>query len=327
MRAVVLVGGEGTRLRPLTLTRPKPLLPVAHRSMLERKLAHLAQHGVTEVVLSLGYKPDAFRVAFDSGYAAGVRLHYAVEPTPLDTAGAIRFAVDQAGFLDDGSPVIAVNGDTLTDIDVSAQLAFHRDRGAAATIALTRVEDPSAFGVVPIDPEGRVVTFVEKPKREEAPTDWINAGIYILEPSVFELIAPGERISIERTVFPKLVAVGSLFAVQDPAYWLDAGTPATLIQANLDAVRHGAIAVDPSARVEGVVEESVVGERSYVAIDATVQRSVVMDDVVIESGVEISDSVIGDGARICSGVVLLNNCVVGDRAVVEPGVYDAERLA
>lgn len=327
MRAVVLVGGEGTRLRPLTLTRPKPLLPVAHVSMLERKLAHLAEHGVTEVVLSLGYKPDAFMKAFSHGVAAGVKLQYAVEPNPLDTAGAIRFAASAAGFLNGEDVVIAVNGDTLTSIDLSAQLRFHRSRGAAATIALTRVEDPSAFGVVPIDCNGRVETFVEKPSREDAPTDWINAGMYVLEPSVFTHIPDHERISIERAVFPILVAEGSLFAVQDPAYWLDAGTPATLLQANLDALAQGALGVDPGARVEGQVVNSVVSAGSTVAANAVVERSVLMRNVVVESIAQVADSVIGDGARICAGAVLRDCCVVGDGVVVPAGTYFGERFS
>ncbi len=326
MRAVVLVGGEGTRLRPLTLTRPKPMLPVGGVPMLARKLAHLAEHRVTEAVLSLGYRPDAFIAAFPSGEAAGVRLRYAVEPSPLDTAGAIRFAAGEAGFLDgSGEPIIAVNGDVLTTLDLTAQVAFHRSVGARATIALTRVDDPSAFGVVPCDPDGRVIAFVEKPKREDAPTDWINAGTYVLDPSVIRAIPADTRISIERIVFPELVAEGTLYAVHADDPWIDAGIPSTYLQANLDAIAgsnsSSAGIVHPSARVSAgaIVERSVLGARCVIGRGAVVRRSVLLDDAVVEAGAIVEDSILGEGARIGEGAVLRGLSVVGDGAVVLAG--------
>jgi mannose-1-phosphate guanylyltransferase len=327
MRAIVLVGGEGTRLRPLTATRPKPMLPVAHVSMLERKLKHLADHGVTEAVLSLGYKPDAFLQAFTSGVAAGVTLSYAVEPSPLGTAGAIRFAAEEAGFLDSDETLLAVNGDILTNIDLGAVIAFHRRRNARATIALTQVEDPSMFGVVPIDSHGAVIAFVEKPPRDEAPTDWINAGMYVLERSVFDLIPTGVPVSIERETFPMLVEEGSLFAIQDSEYWLDAGTPATLLQANLDAVDQGAAAIVATAEVrDSVIDQSLIGARSVVH-GSTLRRSLVMNGVVVEPGCEIEDSIIGDDAVIQSGAILRAHTMVGDGVVVPAGTYEGERLS
>ncbi len=327
MRAVVLVGGEGTRLRPLTLTRPKPMLPVGGVPMLARKLAHLAEHGVTEAVLSLGYRPDAFMAAFPSGEAAGVRLRYAVEPTPLDTAGAIRFAAAEAGFLDGSSePLIAVNGDVLTTLDLTAQVAFHRSVGARATIALTRVDDPSAFGVVPCDPDGRVIAFVEKPKREDAPTDWINGGTYVLDPSVISAIAAETRISIERIVFPELVAEGALFAVHADDPWIDAGIPATYLQANLDAIDGSnefspVGIIHPSARVSpgATIERSVVGAGCVIGDGAVVRRSVLLDAAIVEAGAIVEDSMLGEGARIGAGAVLRGLSVVGDGAVVLAG--------
>lgn len=326
MRAVVLVGGEGTRLRPLTLTRPKPMLPVGGIPMLARKLAHLAEHGVTEAVLSLGYRPDAFIAAFPSGEAAGVRLRYAVEPSPLDTAGAIRFAAAEAGFLggiDD--PIIAVNGDVLTTLDLTAQVAFHRSVEARATIALTRVDDPSAFGVVPCDPGGRVIAFVEKPKREDAPTDWINAGTYVLDPSVIRAIPAETRISIERIVFPELVAEGTLYAVHADDPWIDAGIPSTYLQANLDAIggsnSSAAGIVHPSARVSAgaIVECSVLGARCVIGQGAVVRRSVLLDGAVVETGAIVEDSILGEGARVGEGAVLRGLSVVGDGALVLAG--------
>ena len=180
MRAVVLVGGFGTRLRPLTLTTPKQMLPLGHRPMIEWVVGHLGKHGVDEAVLSLGYLPDAFIDAFPHEMCDGVRLRYAVEPEPLDTAGAIKFAA-RVGGIDD--TFIVVNGDVLTDLDLDALVQFHRDSGAEATIHLTPVEDPSMFGVVPTDDQGRVIESIEKPPRDAAPTNRINVGTYVLEPS------------------------------------------------------------------------------------------------------------------------------------------------
>ena len=203
MKAVVLVGGEGTRLRPLTLSTPKQMLPIVEVPMIERVLGQLAGHGIDEAVLSLGYLPDAFFDAYPDDVAAGVRLSYAVEPEPLDTAGAVRFAAAYAAV---DSTFVVVNGDVLTDMDVSALVAFHREHGAEGTIALHPVSDPSAFGVVPTDENGRVTAFVEKPPRDEAPTNLINAGTYVLEPSFLERMPPGRRVSIERETFPAMVA-------------------------------------------------------------------------------------------------------------------------
>ena len=192
MKAVVLVGGEGTRLRPLTFTTPKQMLPVAGRPMIERVLAHLAAHGVDEAVLSLGYRPDAFMRAYPEGTAAGVKLVYAVEEQPLDTAGAIRFAAYEAGLVE---TFVVVNGDVLTELDVSALVQQHHETAAQATIALTPVEDPSAFGVVPTDETGRVTAFIEKPAPGEAPTNLINAGTYVFEPTVLDRI-PGRPAGV-----------------------------------------------------------------------------------------------------------------------------------
>src|SRR5256885_912616 len=228
MRAIVLAGGEGTRLRPLTWTTPKPLLPIVNRPFLEHQLSWLAGHGVTEVILSLGYRSDAFAGRSFSALA----LQVAVEPEPLGTAGAIRFAAE-AGRVT--GRFLVCNGDVLTDLDVSALVRFHEERAAEATIALTRVEDPSAFGVVPTDEDGRVQRFVEKPPPGEAPTDWINAGTYVLEPSVLDDIPSGRAVSIERETFPGLLARGGkLYALPSPAYWLDIGTPAKYLEANTD---------------------------------------------------------------------------------------------
>ena len=329
LRAILLVGGEGTRLRPLTYTRPKPLLPVVGVSILERKLTHLAAHGVTEAVLSLGYRPDAFMAAFPSGEACGVRLRYAVEPTPLDTAGAILFAATEAGYDRLPGPTIVVNGDVITDLDITAQMSAHRRTHAEATIALTEVEDPSAFGVVPTDPDGRVVSFVEKPPKGEAPTNWINAGTYILEPSVLARIPRNRKVSIEREIFPSIAGEGRLYAVHSHAYWIDTGTPALYLQATNDLlgpdsfVGDGAV-IHPSA----VVERSVIGAGASVGARARLVRSVLLPGAVIGDGAVVEDSIVGESAEVGPGAILRAQTVLGDRVVVGPGVVLlGERLA
>ncbi len=301
MKAVVLVGGFGTRLRPLTLSTPKQMLPVVDRSMLEHVVGTLASHGVDEVVLSLGYKEDVFRDAYPDAVCAGVNLRYAVEPEPLDTAGAVRFAAMAAGI---NETFIVVNGDVFTDLDVGEVWRRHHEVGAEGTIALTPVDDPSRYGVVPTDADGRVLGFVEKPPRDEAPTNWINAGTYVFEPSVLDRIDGGRKVSIERETFPAIVADGALWAVQSDAYWVDAGTPATYLQIQLDLI-------------DGLRGRAVPGvsAEASVADDAVVEHSVVMAGAVVESGAVVRDSAILAGARVAAGA-LVEGSVVGPGASI-----------
>lgn len=324
-KAIILVGGEGTRLRPLTYTRPKPMLPVAGVSILERKLEHMARHGVTEAVLSLGYKPDAFIQAFPTGSACGVTLHYAVEPSPLDTAGAIRFAAGAAGWLDETEPLVVVNGDVLTEIDLTAQLARHRETGAEATLALTQVEDPSAFGVVPTDDSGRVIAFVEKPPRDEAPTDWINAGTYILNPSVFARIPEGRKVSIERVTFPAIAAEGGLYAIHSPAYWLDAGTPQLFLQANTDWLeRHqrgrSCVGAGVTVAADAVIVRSVIGDGCVVESKARLTDAVLLPGVRVGAKAVVRQSIIGGNVVIGAGAEITETSVIGDGVTIEPTV-------
>ncbi len=322
MRAVVLVGGFGTRLRPLTLTTPKPLLPLGQRRILDHLVEHLAGHGVTEVVLSIGFKPDAFRAAYPDDECEGVRLAYAVEPEPLDTAGAIRFAADAAGI--DGRFLVA-NGDVLTDLDIGALVALHEARGGEATIHLTPVEDPSAFGVVAMDGDGLVHAFIEKPRRETAPSNLINAGTYVLEPAVLERIPGGRRVSIERETFPALVADGALFALATSDYWLDAGRPEEYLRANLDTidavrrrVREAPVAADAVVERSADVRHSVVGARAVVAEGAQVQDSLLMPGATVGAGASVKRSVVGAGARVGPKASLVD-AVVGDGVAVAAG--------
>jgi mannose-1-phosphate guanylyltransferase len=203
MRAVVLVGGFGTRLRPLTEAIPKPLLPVGQRPIIEHVVRTLATGDIDDVVLALGFRPNAFTDAYPDGRCAGIPLHYAVEPEPLDTAGAIAFAARAAGI---DETFVVVNGDVLSDLDVSHLVRFHGECGAEATIHLTPVPDPSAFGVVEPDEDGRVIRFVEKPPPGTAPTNLISAGTYVFEPSMIDRVPLGARVSVERVVFPDVVS-------------------------------------------------------------------------------------------------------------------------
>ncbi len=302
MKAVVLVGGFGTRLRPLTLTTPKQMLPVLDRTMLEHVIGGLGAHGVDEVVLSLGYREDVFRNAYPDGECAGVALKYAVEPEPLDTAGAVRFAADAAGI---DETFIVVNGDVFTDLDVTEVWNRHHEVGAEGTIALTPVDDPSRFGVVPTEENGKVLGFVEKPRRGDAPTNWINAGTYVLEPSVLQRIDLGRKVSIERETFPAIVADGGLWAVQSDAYWVDAGTPQTYIDIQLDLI-------------DGVRGSAHKGIADSAMVDATarVDRSVVMAGATVEAGAVVRDSVVSTGARVATNAVV-DGSIVGPGATVE----------
>ncbi len=317
MKAVILVGGFGTRLQPLTFTTPKNLLPVVHVPMVERVVGHLGQHGVTEAVLSLGYKPDSFLAAYPDGTCAGVKLTYAVEDEPLDTAGAIRFAAGEAGI---DQRFVVVNGDVLTDLDVTRLVRFHDASSAEGTIALHSVDDPSRYGVVVTDVAGQVEAFVEKPDRDEAPSTSINAGTYVFEPSVLGRIPVGRRVSVERETFPAMVAAGSLYALDGNAYWVDAGTPETYLQANLDLLPPDESSVHPDAVVadSAHIERSVIGAGATVGDEATLTEAVVLEGATVESGARIHRSIVGAGAIVRTGAELIDLTVIGDHVDIEP---------
>jgi mannose-1-phosphate guanylyltransferase len=314
--AVVLVGGFGTRLRPLTNDIPKPLLPLGQRTILEWLMTHLARGGVTDAVLALGFKPEPFLRAFPDSRCAGVRLTYAIEDSPLDTGGAIGFAARHAGLHEGRDAFVVANGDIVTDLDVAALIARHRQnvtRGSAATIHLTPVDDPSQYGVVEHDADGKVAGFLEKPAPGTTSSRHVNAGTYVFEPSVLDALPGTAPLSIERVTFPSLAAAGTLFAHPTDDYWLDAGRPDTYRRANLDLVngrrRDHDTALHPDAIISAgaLVRGSVVGAGAQIGDGARVVDSVVFPGAVIGAGAEVVNSAVmgkvGESVRLHDALV------------------------
>jgi mannose-1-phosphate guanylyltransferase len=296
MRAVVLVGGFGTRLRPLTLSVPKPMLPIGHVPMIARLVDRLGRGGVTEVVLALGFRPEPFMEAFPDGRCGDVALTYAVEPEPLDTAGAIKFAAEFAGIDD---TFVVANGDVMTDLDVAALVAAHRSFGAEATLHLIGVDDPSAFGVVDLADDGSVRAFIEKPAPGTEPSNLINAGTYVFEPSVLGRIPASTKVSVERDTFQRLVADGGIYGVATDDYWIDAGVPTLYRAANLDLLdgkrrteRCDAVASSAVVHGEADVRHSIVGDGVHVGAGATVVDSVLLPGAVVEAGALVERSLV-----------------------------------
>jgi mannose-1-phosphate guanylyltransferase len=321
LKSIILVGGKGTRLRPLTYETPKQMLPLVGVPMIECVFEWLGRHDVTDTVLSLGYLPEQFMEAYPTNEIAGVRVDYAVEPEPLDTAGAIRFAATMFGF---DETFLVVNGDVLTDLNITTLKTFHLQHGGEATIALHPVDDPSRFGVVPTTADGQVIAFVEKPPRDQAPTNHINAGTYIFEPRALDRIAEEGRVSVERDTFPKMAGAGELFAMVDGAYWLDTGTPQAYLQANIDILngrqgmheftdivncswRHGSSTVDVTA----TLTNSVVDSNCVVGANVILEETVLLPGAIVRANCVIRSSIIGPGAVIGSDSRLGATCVVG----------------
>lgn len=330
MKALILAGGFGTRLRPLTYTRPKHLLPIANRPHIEHVFDLLIQHGVTEVVLLTSYLAEAFDDAIAAARSGGLEVLVAREQEPLGTAGALKNAQELVG----DETFFAFNGDVLTDLDLSEVLAFHRARAAQATIVLTPVEDPSAFGVVPTAADGRVLGFIEKPAPGEAPTNQINAGVYVFEPQVLERIPPGEVCSAERELFPGMVADGArLFACATGAYWMDIGTPEKFLQANLDALQGryrtsavphpgpDAVLAAPGSEVApgAQVSSCCLGAGSRVAPGAIVERSVLLAGAAVGEGARVLGCTLGEGAIVEAGAEISGQAVAdGDTVAALP---------
>ncbi|MBB5805904.1 mannose-1-phosphate guanylyltransferase [Saccharothrix ecbatanensis] len=342
--AVVLVGGKGTRLRPLTLSAPKPMLPTAGVPFLTHLLSRIRETGIKHVVLGTSYKAEVFQEHFGDGAALGLELEYVVEEVPLDTAGAIRNVAHKLRERD----VLVFNGDILSGVDLRAVVETHRKAEADVTLHLVRVEDPRRFGCVPTDEDGRVTAFLEK--TENPPTDQINAGCYVFRREVIEGIPAGRPVSVERETFPGLLAAGSrLQGYVDASYWLDLGTPAAFVQGSADLVRgiaptaaltskgdalvlDGAV-VDENAVIKGgatigagctvaagaVVDGAVLFDGAVVGEGARVERSVLGANSLVQAGAVVSDAVIGDGAVVGARCELINGARVWPGVVLPEG--------
>ena len=312
MKALLLAGGFGTRMRPLTLTRPKHLLPIGNVPHIQHVFDLLQRTGVNDVVLTTSYLAEAFAQTVSDAGRRGLTLEVAHEEVALGTAGAIKNAAPLLGE----DRFMVLNADVLTDADLKKLVSFHADSGAEASIMLTQVEDPSAFGVVPTDERGRVLGFIEKPPRGQAPTDLINAGVYVMEPSVLERIPEGREHSAERALFPEMVGSGSLYAAHLDGYWMDVGTPEKYLRANRDAIDgllRGAkvVALDETAEVdaEARLSSSCVGARCRIAPGAVVTDSVLLDGVTVERDARVTDSIVGEGVTIGAGAEVVGETI------------------
>ena len=334
LRAVILAGGEGTRLRPLTLAVPKPVVPIVDRPFLRHQLDMLRAAGIDEVVFSIAYRPERIQAVFGDGRSVGARIRYVVEETPLGTGGAVKHAEPH---LDDVTVVF--NGDVLTDVDLAGVIRAHREAGASATIVLTPVPNPSAYGLVEFDGASRVTRFVEKPDPSQITTDTINAGIYVLQTRTLELMPPAVNVSIERKFFPALLARGdTVLAHVHRGYWIDIGTPEKYLQVHrdvlagrfrvdLDGVPASGGWVHPTARVEGarLAGPFYVGPGCVVAPDASVGPGATLTEAVtVGPGASVRDSVVWAGSEIADGAVvegalLAARVRVGRSARVGPG--------
>ena len=335
MQALILAGGKGTRLRPLTVYTPKPIVPVCNRPFLLYQLDTLKRAGVTDITLSLSYQPGKIEEQFGDGSDFGVKISYAVEPQPMGTAGAYKFAEDLLR-----EPTVVFNGDIVTDLDLRAVIREHDERKATATVVLAPVENPSVYGVVETEADGRVKSFFEKPGADEISVNTINAGTYILDPEVLDMIPAGENFSFEYDLFPALLKRGERFYAHIPAdaYWLDIGAPARYLRVHQDILggrvrgiqlqkRHGncelatvaevddlsLIADDCTIKPGAQIINSVLGEGVHVEEKARVENSVVWPHTRVGAGAHLSNAVVGRGCHIGRSALVGAGAVLGDK--------------
>ncbi len=316
--AILLVGGFGTRLMPLTKNTPKPMLTVAGVPVTEHQIAMAKAAGISEIVLATSYLSDVFIPYFGDGSKWGIKIKYAVEKEPLGTGGAIRNA---AQLLDSNESVVILNGDVLSSHDLGEQIRQHEANDADATLHLTEVQDARAFGCVPTDSNGRVTAFLEK--MENPVTNQINAGCYVFNPRVVSTIPLNTVVSVERETFPELVTSGAkVFGYVENAYWLDIGTPRALLKASIDIVQRngeflampGSI-IDPTAVISG---GSCIGANSTVGAGAVIQGSIVEADCVIGQDSRIMDSFVAAGARVENGSTIASSFVMNGEILTIP---------
>jgi mannose-1-phosphate guanylyltransferase len=307
--AILLVGGFGTRLMPLTKNTPKPMLTVAGLPVTEHQIAMAKAAGITEIVLATSYLSEIFTPYFGDGSHWGISIKYAVEKEPLGTGGAIRNA---AQMLSTSESIVILNGDVLSSHNLAEQIRQHEEHDADVTLHLTTVEDARAFGCVPTDEQGRVTAFLEK--MENPVTNQINAGCYVFNPRVLSTIPLETVVSVERETFPQLVANNAaIYGYVENAYWLDIGTPRALLKASIDIVERSGNSlvmpgaeIDPTASIKG---GSCIGRNSVVGAGATVDRSIIEADVTIESGAVITDSFVAAGAHVDKGAIISSSFV------------------
>lgn len=304
MKAVILVGGPGTRLQPLTDTLPKSMVPVLTVPVMEHTLAYLRRFGIIDIILTLNYLPDAIKDSLGDGSRCGVHLTYCFEEEPLGTAGAVK---NTAEFLDD-NPFLVLNGDIFTDLDISKMFMFHREHGAAATISLNWVDDPSAFGVVEMNNDNRVQAFIEKPPKEEATSNWINAGTYILEPRVLGYIPENQHYMFERGLYPSLLEQNEpVFGFRHEGYWLDMGTPGKYYCLNVDMLE-GKYRSPATSTLGG----NGANCHTEAVIDATAN---LFGPVIIDRGANIGKKVTVNGPAVIGA-----NCLLGEGSTVNASI-------
>lgn len=339
MQALILAGGKGTRLRPLTVYTPKPIVPVMNRPFLLYQIDVLKKAGIEDITLSLSYQPDKIQHVLGNGSDFRVNLRYITEPTPMGTGGAYRFAADALR-----ETTIVFNGDILTNLDIGALLEFHAAKQAEATLSLVRVKDPSRYGLVETDENDRVLRFIEKPPAAEAAKlaiNTINAGVYILEPSILDIIAKGENKSFEYDVFPEILRRDTPFFAytMSDEYWLDIGTPASYLRAHHDFLegKIEGFELDPandfeSATHSEIDKNSMIGSGCSIKPGVKITNSVIGAGVLIEEKATIENSVIWSHSRVAAsaeirGAVIGRSCHIGRNVTVSPGNVLGDKTA
>jgi len=342
MKAIIIAGGLGTRLRPITYNVPKPIVPLANKPFVIHQIELLKRFGINEVILNLHYLSDNIKSIFDDGKRLGVKVDYSIEKTPLGTAGAVKNAEE---FFDEG-PMIVFNGDILTDMNLEKAIAFHKKKNAKVTLTLTEVEDPTPYGLVITDKDGRVLEFREKPAWEQVTAHTINAGIYIVDPSIFKNVPKGKEFSFERQLYPMLLEQGErIYGYVTDAYWMDIGNPEKYLQAHHDILSGDVLATIPGHKisaniwVEGKVDinasakvkgPSLIGAGSKIAEDVLLDEYVVLGASVsvgkfsrLKNCVVHADTTIGEGVRM-EDCIIGNHCTIEDFSYVGKGVTLAD---
>jgi len=341
MKALILAGGFGTRLRPLSCTRPKLMFPVANKPLLDWTLEQLAESGVDTVVLAVNYMADILK-RFFKHERHGIKIIYSRERIPLGTGGPIKKA--ERFLREDNEPFYVLNGDILSRIDFKDLHRFHKEKGGTITIALREVEDPSRFGVVEVNREDRILSFVEKPKPEESPSNLINAGIYVMEPDIFKLIPRGRKVSTERAVFPVVAEERGLYGYRFDGVWIDTGVPSDYLTANSTMLRliskdkpvisenafiHEEAKVIPPAIVGGKVKigknasvgpYTSIGDGVEIGEGSVIKASIVLPNTSIEREVKVDTSIVGEAVIMGRRVRVEENCLVGDGVVLQEDV-------